>query len=39
VKPYTGVPEPAIWMMIALGVAGLGTTLRGSQRRQIAKPA
>jgi|HubBroStandDraft_3_1064219.scaffolds.fasta_scaffold470614_1 hypothetical protein len=37
--PYTSVPEPAIWMTMALGVAGLGAALRGSRRRRIAKPA
>ncbi len=28
-----GVPEPAAWSMLLLGVAGLGATLRGARRK------
>ena len=31
-----GVPEPAAWAMMLLGVAGIGASLRGSRRRAVA---
>ncbi len=31
-----GVPEPATWAMMLLGVAGIGASLRGSRRRAVA---
>jgi hypothetical protein len=34
-----GVPEPATWSMMLVGVAGLGGVLRGSKRRLAARAA
>lgn len=31
-----GVPEPSTWMMLILGVAGLGATLRRDRRREAS---